>query len=635
MSKLNLFILKLKQKASVLFCDVMAIPIAWYLAYWLRYNLQPFPSDVTSDAAIHSFLILTLIQVSCYYHFKVYRGLWKFASLNDIARIIKSALSALGIAIPVLYLLTYIQHIPRSVLPLYAMILTTIWSGGRLLRRLYWDNRHKPDKSLARKRVLVVGAGDAGASLIRDLKRSPAYISVGIIDDYQSKRSIEVHGVPVVGAISDLVDKTMQLRIDLIFIAIPSANSAQMRHIVAQCERSKVPFRTLPSLAALVDGRVEINALRAVSLEDLLGRDEVQLDRDTIANSLQGKRILVTGGGGSIGAELCRQILKFKPAELLLVDHAEYQLYLIEQELLKLDTSTQLHFALASVTDRAAMTHWFQLFQPEIVFHAAAFKHVPLLESRLRSAVLNNVMGTHVVAETSVAAQVEKFILISTDKAVNPTNVMGATKRIAEVYCQNLNERVATQFTTVRFGNVLGSAGSVVPLFQQQIQSGGPVTVTHPDIERYFMTIPEASQLILQAMVNGQGGEIFVLDMGEAVKIRYLAEQMIRLSGKDIEIVYTGLRPGEKLYEELFYSDEPLTQTVHTKLYQAAGRPCSWPALKTSLDALITACLQYDEKTMRNCVYELVPEFQRAPADRIVESQDESQDEYTAALVMK
>lgn len=611
MRKLNTLFLKLRQKALSLCYDLLAIPAAWYLAYWLRYNLKPFPSGVASKAAIHSLLVLVLIQISCYYYFKVYRGIWKFASLNDIARIIKASLSALGIVIPVLYLLATIHHIPRSVLPLYAMILTTIWSSGRLLRRFYWDNRHKPDKSQARKRVLVVGAGDAGASLIRDLKRSPEYEAVGIIDDYQSTRSIEVHGVKVVGATRDLVQRTHQLNVDLIFIAIPSATSLQMRLIVTECERSKVPFRTLPSLAALADGRVEINALRAVSLEDILGRDEVQLDREKITNSIQGKRILVTGGAGSIGAELCRQILKFKPAELLLVDHAEYQLYLIEQELLKLNTTTQLHFVLASVTDKIAITHWFQLFQPEIVFHAAAFKHVPLLETRIRSAVLNNVIGTHILAETSVATHVEKFILISTDKAVNPTNVMGATKRIAEVYCQNLNERVETQFITVRFGNVLGSTGSVVPLFQQQIQSGGPVTVTHPDIERYFMTIPEAAQLILQAMVNGRGGEIFVLDMGEPIKIKYLAEQMIRLSGKDIEIVYTGLRPGEKLYEELFHAEEPLSQTVHAKLYQAAGRASSWIALEASLNALTEACHQFDEHMMRKVVHDLVPEFQR------------------------
>ncbi len=611
MQKVNLFFTKLKQKAYVLLFDLTAIPIAWYLAYWLRYNLKPFPSSVVSDDAIHALLVLVVVQVLFYHQCKVYRGLWKFASLNELSRILKAILSAVGMVIPILYLLSYIHHIPRSVLPLYAITLTLIWSSGRLLRRLYWDNRHKPEKYQVLKRVLVVGAGDAGASLIRDLNRSPEYLPVGIIDDYQNKSGIEVHGVGVVGGVCNLTEKAIQLKVDLIFIAIPSANSAQMRRIVAQCELTKIPFRTLPSLTALADGRVEMNALRAVNLEDLLGRDEVKLEWDKITNSIQGKRVIVTGGGGSIGSELCRQILKFKPAELLLIDHAEYQLYQIEQELLKHNASTQIYFVLAAVTDRIAIDHWFTMFQPEIVFHAAAYKHVPLLETRVRAAVLNNVMGTRIVAEASVTANVEKFILISTDKAVNPTNVMGATKRIAEVYCQNLNERVSTQFITVRFGNVLGSAGSVVPLFQQQIKSGGPITVTHPDIERFFMTIPEASQLILQAMANGQGGEIFVLDMGEPIKIRYLAEQMVRLSGKDIEIVYTGLRPGEKLYEELFHTDEPLKQTAHAKLYQAASRPCAWSILEASLDALTVACNQCEEQEMRLLIHTLIPEFQK------------------------
>lgn len=608
---MRMLLVKFQQKVGVLLYDFSAIPVAWYLAYWLRYNLQPFPRSFMSDYALYALLTVMILQMGWYHQCKVYRGLWRFASLNDISRIIKASLYTVCSALPVLYLFQFIHHIPRSVIPLYAIILTTLWSSGRLLRRVYWDNRYKPEKSQALKRVLIVGGGDAGASLIRDLNRSPEYSPVGIVDDQLGKQGLEIHGVRVIGTIPELGVKTRELQVDLIFIAIPSVGSAQMRRIVEQCALSGVPFRTLPSLAALADGRVEVNALRAVGLEDLLGRDEVKLDWIKITDGIRGMRVMVTGGGGSIGSELCRQILKLYPAELMLVDHAEYQLYQIEQELSKIQSSTKLNYVLASVTDPIAMNHWLNHFKPQIVFHAAAYKHVPLLESRVRAAVLNNVIGTRVLVDASVQAQVEKFILISTDKAVNPTSVMGATKRIAEMYCQNINERAATEFITVRFGNVLGSAGSVVPLFQQQINEGGPLTVTHPDIERFFMTIPEASQLILQAMVSGKGGEIFVLDMGEPIKIRYLAEQMIRLSGKNIDITYTGLRPGEKLFEELFHTDELLTQTDHTKLYQATARPCSWSELQTSLRLLNQACEQCDEREMKFLVHGLVPELLR------------------------
>ncbi|WED43915.1 polysaccharide biosynthesis protein [Legionella cardiaca] len=603
---------KLYKKWPVITFDALAIPAAWYFAYWLRYNLQPFPRDLTSVYSLTSLLLLSLVQIGCYYYFKVYRGLWRFSSLNDVARIIKAIVCATAISVLVLFFTPLLQHIPRSVFPLYGMTLITFLCGGRLLLRSYWDRKEKGE-SIESKRVLIIGAGRAGEGLVRDLKRMQSYCPVGFVDDNLGKKGLEVHGVRVLGTTRDLVDLVAEYNINLIFIAIPSARSAVMRRIVNHCEDCKVPFRTLPGLSALVAGRVEVNALRDVNIEDLLGRDQVQLEWQRIASNIQNKRVAVTGGGGSIGSELCRQIMLLNPEKLLIIDNSEFNLYKIELELKQKFPDIPVELGLISVTDITAVDFLFHQFKPQIVFHAAAYKHVPMLEEQVRVAVQNNVIGTQVIAEASVAVGVEKFILISTDKAVNPTNVMGTTKRVAEIYCQNLNERVDTQFITVRFGNVLGSAGSVVPLFQKQLQAGGPLTVTHPDIQRYFMTIPEACQLILQAMINGQGGEIFVLDMGEPIKISYLAEQMIRLAGKepgkDITIRYTGLRPGEKLYEELFHPSEQLAQTQHEKLFKAKFRHLEWNELTQTIRLLNMACTMHNNSELYILLKSLVPEF--------------------------
>jgi FlaA1/EpsC-like NDP-sugar epimerase len=386
-----------------------------------------------------------------------------------------------------------------------------------------------------------------------------------------------------------------------------------MRRIVGFCERSACPFHTLPSLQALASGRVAVSALRRVHIDDLLGRDQIELRWDKIASSIHGRIIAVTGAGGSIGSELCRQIMALQPHKLVLIEQSEFNLYQIQQDLTQQFPQGVTVPALVNVTDAVAVSDVLQRERPLVVFHAAAYKHVPLLEEQVRAAVSNNVLGTQVVAEASVAAGVEKFVLISSDKAVNPTNVMGATKRVAEIYCQNLNARVATQFITVRFGNVLGSVGSVLPLFQKQLEAGGPLTVTHPDIERYFMTILEASQLILQAMVNSLGGEIFVLDMGEPIKITYLAEQIIRLSGKspgkDIAIEYIGLRPGEKLFEELFHPSEQLVATEHDKLFKAKFRQIDWDELLQTMRMVKNACELNQPTELLVLLKSLVPEF--------------------------
>ncbi len=591
--------------------DSLAILIAWFIV-----------SEIIYDSTIlflgwQPILTLFVIQTTCYYGFKVYRGLWRFSSVGDVARILKSVLVATTIASVIYYRLGWFQVVPLSALLLYALVLTGMLCGARLFLRYQSDRFHKKlDLSETVKHVLVIGAGSAGESLIREMKRTKEYLPVGLVDDARKKRGLDVHGVRVLGTIPELSALAIKKQANLIVIAIPSAGSAEMRRIVEFCETCHVPLRTLPSLAAMPSGRVEINTLQTVHIDDLLGRDQVEIEWDKLAENLENNTVLVTGAGGSIGSELCRQIAKLAPRQLVLLENGEANLYHIESELKASFPEIDISVALVSVVDKMAVDAVFKQFRPEIVFHAAAYKHVPMLEHQIRVAVQNNILGTRIVAEASIAANTEKFILISTDKAVNPTSIMGTTKRVSEIYCQNINARVSTQFITVRFGNVLGSVGSVVPLFQKQLQAGGPLTVTHPEVQRYFMTIPEASQLILQAMANGQGGEIFMLDMGDPIKITYLAEQMIRLAGKipgkDIQIEYTGLRPGEKLFEELFHSSEALVHTAHEKLLKARFREMNWDELTETFQLLQTACdnhIQDEDDELMILLKSLVPEF--------------------------
>ena len=607
------FFQKIFLKLPVIGFDLCTIPIAWLLAYFVQTNVETFTQFFGSTEGIEVLSILITVQMALYYFFRVYRGLWRYSSLNDVLRILRAVSFCALIAFPLFHLLSFNQRIPEMTYPLYAIFLISLLCGGRLLLRYSWSSRYNDTTVLERKRVLIVGAGQAGESLLRDLKRVNTYTPVGVLDDNRSKCGLELHGVRVIGTISQLSELAFQYAADLIFIAIPSVNSAEMRRIVRFCEESKIPFHTLPSLQDLVAGRVEVNALRKVNIADLLGRDQVTLAWEHIAARITGRRILVTGGGGSIGSELCRQIAALNPTSLLIIDNNEFNLYEIERELVSQFPLVEIKPVLLSVVDGSAVKETFKQFQPQIVFHAAAYKHVPMLEHQVRVAVRNNIIGTQIVAEASIAVNVEAFVLISTDKAVNPTSVMGATKRVAEIYCQNLNLRAETQFITVRFGNVLGSVGSVIPLFQKQIEAGGPLTVTHPDIQRYFMTIPEASQLILQALATGEGGEIFVLDMGEPIKISYLAEQLIRLSGKepgkDIKIQYVGLRQGEKLFEELFHTSEQLVPTTHEKLYKARFRTVDWHELIQTLRMMNSACSMHQQAELLILLKSLVPEF--------------------------
>jgi len=439
------------------------------------------------------------------------------------------------------------------------------------------------------------------------------YRPVAFLDDDLAKSGREIHGLRVLGTSDGLPAAVNRVDARMVMIAIPSANSRQMKRLVELAERTGLPVRTLPSIHDVLAGRAGMNELREVLIEDLLGREPVALNWNLIRSRLSGKAVLITGGGGSIGAELCRQIAQLSPGKLVVVDQSEFNLYELDLALNTVFPEIEMSFHLCNVCDEAAVRRLMQRHAPEVVFHAAAYKHVPMLESQLREAVRNNVLGTKTVAEAALAARVSQFVLISTDKAVNPVNVMGASKRVAEIICENLQQRSATRFTTVRFGNVLGSAGSVVPIFRKQIGSGGPVTVTHPEVMRYFMTLSEACQLIMQAAAMGEGGEIFVLDMGEPVKISDLAEQMIRLSGKvpgaEIEIAYTGLRAGEKLFEELFHDQEALRATKHKKILLARHRHVDSRVLKSTLAEMAEAVARYDEECLQSLLHRLAPEF--------------------------
>ncbi|MHB1943276.1 MAG: polysaccharide biosynthesis protein [Acidiferrobacteraceae bacterium] len=585
------------------------IPVAWLGAYWLRFNLERVPQPFW-NVGLHAMVVVLLIQGASFWYFGLYRGVWRFASLPDMVRIIKAVSVGVVLSAIALFLRTRLISVPRSVFPLDALLLGGFVSGPRFLYRWF------KDRSLyvrSGRRVLIVGAGRAGELLVRDLLHDGSdLIPVAFVDDDPGKVGKEIHGLPVIGGIPAITEVVPDLDIQMILIAIASATSAEVQRIVGVCEQTKIPFRILPRAEALVDGKVRLRELRDVRIEDLLGRQSVHLDWAAITQGVEGRAVLVTGGGGSIGSELCRQIARLNPSCLVILEQSEFNLYSIDLEIRREFPELRFVPVLGDIGDPVIVKQVFAQHVPDIVFHAAAYKHVPLLEEQVRSAVRNNIFGTATLAAAADEHGCRSFVLISSDKAVNPSNIMGVTKRVAEIYCQILNEHSRTRFITVRFGNVLGSAGSVIPLFQKQIASGGPVTVTHPEIMRYFMTIPEACQLILQANVIGEGGEIFVLDMGQPVKIHYLAEQLILLSGKrpgeDIKIVYTGLRAGEKLYEELFHSGEKLRETGHEKIMLALSRQVNGEEFDRLLAHLDRATRDNDEVRMKECLLELVPE---------------------------
>ena len=552
--------------------DVTAAALAWWIAYLLRFNFDIPPEYVTM--MLSSLPWVVAVQAAIFLYFGLYRGIWRYASLPDLKRI----MVAVAVAAATLTAIFFMLHVavPRSVLVLDPILLAMTMAGSRLAYRMSKERRVSILLPAEREPVLVLGAGEAGANLVAELALSRELRVVGVLDDDRLKRGRQMHGVSILGAFDELSRWRDELSVAKAIIALPSASHQVRRRVVDICQQADVQPLTVPSFDDLLSGKVTVSQIRKVELDDLLGRDPVTLDVTGLSEWISGRTVMVTGAGGSIGAEICRQLLRFRPRALVMLEQNEHALYLVEQELPRLAPDTRFVWGIGDVKNRERVEQLMALNRPSAVFHAAAYKHVPLMEDENAwQALINNVSGTRVLAESAIKHGVEKFVFVSTDKAVNPTNVMGASKRLAELVCQGLQKPAGTRFVLVRFGNVLGSTGSVVPKFRAQIAAGGPVTVTHPEIRRYFMSIAEAAQLVLQAGLMGRGGEIFVLEMGEPVKIAELARDLIRLSGfseEEIRIEYTGLRPGEKLYEELLATDENSLPTPHPKLRIAKAR---------------------------------------------------------------
>jgi FlaA1/EpsC-like NDP-sugar epimerase len=604
--------------------DVMAAGLAWMAAFWLRFNLD-IPAEHEAQM-IERLPWVLLIHAAVFWALGLYRGLWRYASLPDLQRIV-IAVGVAALAVPAfLEFLRLGSAVPRTVYVLAPLLLALTMGGSRLAYRAWKEGRLLPliVKPQATP-VLVLGAGGAAASLLRELTASPQWRVVGLLDDDAAKHGAAVSGVKVVGRIQRVGELARQLGVSQAIIAMPGATHGQRKRAVDLCSAAGLSVMTVPALSDIVRGRVSVSALRAIELDDLLGRDPIQLDDAGLHGFLNGRTILVTGAGGSIGSELCRQIARFGPARILFFDLSEFALYSIEQEFRDRYPRVAVAAVIGDVKDERRVAEVFERYRPHIVFHAAAYKHVPLMEEdNAFEAVTNNVEGTMTIARAVRRLGSAKMVLVSTDKAVNPTNVMGASKRLAEMACQALQASSQTQYVIVRFGNVLGSTGSVVPRFREQIGRGGPVTVTHPEIQRYFMSIPEAAQLVLQAGMMGRGGEIYVLDMGEPVKIVDLAKQMIRLCGlseSDIRIEYTGLRPGEKLYEEPLADAETTLPTPHPKLRIAQARiPENGKLLKEVLEWL-AAPGDHSPEAVRATLRGWVPEYlPRAEPIRVVQS---------------
>lgn len=615
------YLLELRNRHFLLL-DTLWLLITPWLALILRVGITPaiwerygFPLFVYMFATM-------LLRLAIFYFFGLYRRYWRYASVGELNQISIAIFITTGIIFAITFPVSVFlspnnYFLPRS-LPLIDGLLVLLLVGGARfsVRLAYSLNRTRPGQDS--RRVLVVGAGDAGTMIVREMQNNPqlGLEVVGFIDDDHKKHNVAIYGVSVLGGRDDIGKLVKSYGIDQVIIAMPTAPGKVIREIRQLCEQAQVETRTMPGMYELLDGRVHVNQLRHVEIEDLLRREPVQTDIAAIQQLLHGKRVLVTGGGGSIGSELCRQIMRCGPAGLLLIGHGENSIFDIQNELNQTFRGTHaiIQSAIADVRFPERIMAIFEAYRPEIVFHAAAHKHVPLMELNPAEAITNNVEGTRNVLRAAQAVGVERFVMISTDKAVNPTSIMGATKRVAELLVHQAGRNTGRAYVAVRFGNVLGSRGSVVLTFKKQIAAGGPVTITHPEMTRFFMTIPEAVQLVLQAAVLGNGGEVFVLDMGKPVKILDLARDLIELSGlvvgQDVEIVITGPRPGEKLYEELFILGEGYVGTRHEKIFVAENASNLVPAnLDCDLAALLAAAQTNNPQAIRQCLKQLVPEY--------------------------
>lgn len=605
------YIKKLPIKVLGLFArvhDLSAIFLAWYLAYFLRFNFDIPPDHLANMLKVLPFVIL--INVISFSVFGLYRGIWRFASIPDLKRILNAVISSALLMATIFFMLRGYLVIPRSVLVISPCLLILFLGGSRFLYRYFKDFQLYSSSPSKGEPVIILGAGEAAISLVKEISHSDRWHVVGMIDDDRSLHGREILGVRVYGGIDQLKYSAKELNVHQVIVAMPSARHQNRRLAIEAANLLGLSVLTVPAIDDLISRRLSVSQLRNVEVEDLLGRDAVDLDQAGLTHLIGGQVVLVTGAGGSIGSELCRQIVKYQPESLICYDLSEFALYQLEQEL----NGVAIRFVsiVGDIKNVERLNHVLSKYSPKIVFHAAAYKHVPLMETdNVSEALINNVFGTYVLAKACLDVGVEKFVLVSTDKAVNPTNVMGASKRLAEMVIQGLQNKKATRLVMVRFGNVLGSSGSVVPKFRAQIAVGGPITITHPEITRYFMSIPEAAKLVMQAGLMGAGGEIFVLDMGEPVRIVDLARDMIKLSGfneGEIAIQFVGLRPGEKLYEELLADDETTKPSSHSKLRIANARSVDASWVEDLMDWILSSP-QKSENLIKSELKSWVPEY--------------------------
>jgi FlaA1/EpsC-like NDP-sugar epimerase len=612
------------RRGMIILAHIIAFACSLMLSFLVVHKMR-FERPGWVDIYPPLLLFFLIVKLSVFGLFKQYRGWWRYVGISDLRDIFRASLISTLIIVALWFLMGRIDAV-RAILPpdlkrpaegvcIADMFATVLMLGGlRILIRLYYEEFRTAEAGRL-KRFLIVGAGNAGEALLREIHRMPIaqYEVVGFIDDDLIKKGTNIHGIPVLGTVEQLLEVCEERKIEEIAIAMPSASHSERMRVVRVCEGIKIKFRTVPSITDIASGKLRVSQIREVDINDLLGREAIQLDLDLIEAFAKDKIILVTGAGGSIGSEMCRQLCNFTPKLLLLIEQAENPLFYIERELRKHFPAVRINALICNITDRTRVYKIFENYKPQVVIHAAAHKHVPLMELNAGEAVKNNIIGTQVVADAADNYGTTNFVMISTDKAVNPTSIMGSSKRIAEMYVQDLSTTSKTHFVTVRFGNVLNSEGSVVPIFKKQIAEGGPVTITDPKMKRYFMTIPEASQLILQAAAMGKGGEIFVLDMGKPIEIMELAKTLITLSGfrpeEDIEMVFTGPRVGEKLFEELSIEGEDMQRTRHPKISIWKNIPMDRERLRAGINELVNIAKAQNNSQIVQKIKELVPEY--------------------------
>jgi FlaA1/EpsC-like NDP-sugar epimerase len=611
------------RRPLIVLAHIIAFAASLILSFLVVQNMQFRAEWLELYPALLMFFLI--IKLPVFGLFKQYRGWWRYVGTSDLLGIFGASLVSTFIIVVLWFVIGNIPAVriglpsglerPAEGVCIADMFATVFMLGGlRIIIRLYFEEFRTAEAGRL-KRFLIVGAGNAGEALLREILRMPVtqYDVIGLIDDDSAKQGTHIHGIPILGTVEQLPEICEERKIEEIAIAIPSASPQQLRRVIQVCEGAKIRFRTVPSITDIASGKLRVSQIRDVDINDLLGREAVKLDLDLIEAFARDKIILVTGAGGSIGSEMCRQLCNYNPKLLLLIEQAENPLFYIERELHKKFADISIKAIICNITDKVRVDEVYEEYKPQVVIHAAAHKHVPLMELNAGEAIKNNIVGTQIVADAADNYGTTSFVMISTDKAVNPTSIMGSSKRIAEMYIQDLSRTSKTHFVTVRFGNVLGSDGSVVPIFKKQISEGGPVTVTHPEMKRYFMTVPEASQLVLQAASMGKGGEIFVLNMGEPVKIVDLARELITLSGfrpgEDIEMIFTGPRFGEKLFEELSIEGEDMQRTRHPKISIWKNIPMDRDSLRSGINELVTIAKTQSYSEIVRKINELVPEY--------------------------